>query len=145
MIDSALRWLVGERLHALHGQKLRFVLAGGLNTLVGLAAFPALYFLLQPQTLGYMVILTISQALCIGFSYLTNKFLVFRTSGDYVGESLRFAAFHLGYFILNLVVLRFCVESFGFSPVPSQLSFAVLVIITSYIWHSRITFSRRRP
>jgi len=145
MIDGALRWLVGERLLALHGQKLRFVVAGGLNTLVGLAAFPALYFLLQPLALGYMAILAISQALCIGFSYLTNKFLVFKTSGDYVGESLRFAAFHLGYFILNLVVLRFCVESFGFSPVPSQLIFAVLVIITSYLWHSRITFSRRKP
>ncbi len=145
MIDGALRRLVGERLHALHGQKLRFVVAGGLNTLVGLAAFPALFVLLQPLALGYMVILAISQVLCIGFSYLTNKFLVFKTAGDYMGESIRFAAFHLGYFIVNLAVLRFCVESLGFPPVPSQLGFAVLVIITSYIWHSRITFSRRKP
>jgi putative flippase GtrA len=143
MIDGALRWLVGERLHSLHGQKLRFLVAGGLNTLVGLAAFPALYFFLEPLALGYMVILAISQSFCIGFSYLTNKFLVFKTEGGYVGESLRFAVFHLGYLILNLVVLRFCVENLGFSPVPSQLGFAVLVIITSYIWHSRITFSRR--
>lgn len=145
MIDGALRRAVGERIHGLHGQKLRFVVAGGLNTLVGLAAFPALFYLLKPLGLGYMVILAISQVLCIGFSYITNKFLVFKTAGDYLGESLRFAAFHLGYFVLNLLVLRFCVESLGLGPVPSQLGFAVLVIITSYIWHSRITFSRHRP
>lgn len=144
MIDRALQRLVGERLHALHGQKLRFFVAGGLNTVVGLAAFPALFFLLQPLELSYMVVLAISQGLCIGFSYLTNKFLVFRTAGDYMGESLRFTAFHLGYFVLNLVVLRFCVENLGFPPVPSQLGFAVLVIITSYLWHSRITFSRHQ-
>jgi putative flippase GtrA len=121
--------------------KVRFLLAGALNTAVGLAAYPVLFFLLAPLKLHYMVVLGITQVTCVAFSYLTNKFLVFRTVGNYLRESGKFALFHLSYFLVNLVALPVLVEVVGMSPVWGQTLFAVAVIITSYFWHSNVTFA----
>jgi putative flippase GtrA len=145
MIDEALRRWGGAEFAQRHGQKVRYLLAGGLNTAVGLGIYPALYFGLAWLQLHYLVVLGASQVFSIGFAYLTNKFLVFRTKGNYVSETLKFIAFHLAYFLLNLVVLRFLVEHLQIPPVWGQLGFAVLIIITSYLWHSKITFSTPSP
>lgn len=99
MIDQVLRRLFGDALVEHHGQKLRYLFVGGLNTAVGLAAFPVLYYLLSGAALGYLTVLSISQIICICFAYLTNKFLVFKTAGNYVGEYLQFITFHLVYFV----------------------------------------------
>ena len=124
-----------------HQTKIRFLIAGAFNTTIGLALFPAIYFLAAPTKLHYLVILTISQVLCISFAFLTSKFLVFRTSGNYLRETGKFLTFHLTYFLVNLAALPALVEFVGMNPVLAQTLFAVLVIVTSYFWHSRITFS----
>lgn len=131
----------GRGLADRHQTKVRFLLAGALNTVIGLAVYPALYFLAAPLKLHYLIILAISQVLCVSFAFLTSKFLVFRTSGNYLRESGKFLAFHLSYFLVNLAALPALVEFAGMNPVWAQTLFAVLVIVTSYFWHSRITFS----
>jgi putative flippase GtrA len=127
-----------------HETKVRFVLAGALNTVFGLAAYPALYFLLAPLKLHYLSVLVVSQVICITFSFYTNKHLVFRTSGGYLREYGKFATFHLSYLLVNLAALPALVELAGMKPVWAQTLFAVLVIVTSYFWHSRITFSKAK-
>jgi putative flippase GtrA len=135
------RWQGTWTLIRRHETKVRFLLAGALNTAVGLAAYPALFFLLAPLKLHYMMVLGITQVTCVAFSYLTNKFLVFRTVGNYLRESGKFVLFHLSYFLVNLVALPLLVEVIGMSPVWGQTLFAVAVIITSYFWHSNVTFA----
>lgn len=132
----------GRRLAVQHETKVRFLFAGALNTAVGLATYPALYFLLASLELHYMAILLISQVLCVAFSYLTNKYLVFRTTGNVLREFAKFVTFHLGYLLLNLVSLPLLVEFLHMNPVVGQTLFAVLVIVSSYFWHDNITFSR---
>lgn len=144
MIDSALNRIGGACFAERHGRKVRFILAGALNTLVGLFAYPVLFFALKSFGVGYLYVLVISQVLCISFSYLTNKFFVFKTQGNYSREILKFISFHGIYFVINVVVLWVLVDQMRFSPVWSQLGFAGLVIITSYIWHSKITFMHRK-
>jgi len=134
-------WLQkGQVLAERHQVKIRFLFAGILNTAFGLGTFPVLYYMLEKMKLHYLIILTISQVICISFSFLTNKFLVFRTKGNYVPEILKFITFHLSYFIVNLFALPILVELFHFHPVIAQTLFAGLVIASSYFWHSRITF-----
>lgn len=132
---------IGRNLAGRHQTKVRFLLAGALNTAIGLAVYPALYFLAAPLRLHYLTILVISQVVCVTVAFLTNKFLVFRTSGNYLRESGKFVLFHLSYFLVNLAALPALVEFAGMNPVWAQTLFAVLVIVTSYFWHSRITFS----
>ena len=130
------RCLVGR-----HQTKVRFLLAGAFNTVIGLAVYPALYFLAAPLKLHYLTILAVSQVVCVTVAFLTSKFLVFRTSGNYLKESGKFLTFHLSYFLVNLAALPALVEFAGMNPVWAQTLFAVLVIVSSYFWHSRITFS----
>jgi putative flippase GtrA len=127
-----------------HETKVRFLLAGALNTTVGLAAYPIFFFTLESFKLHYLTILMVSQIFCISFSFLTSKHLVFRTSGGYLRESLKFATFHLSYLLVNLAALPALVEVAGMKPVWAQTLFAILIIITSYFWHSRITFNKKK-
>ena len=137
-------WLLGRnfvlRTAEPHQTKVRFLITGALNTIVGLTVYPLIYFVLAPLKLHYLLILVISQTLSLTFSFLTNKFLVFQTSGNYLREIGKFLTIHLIYFLANLAALPGLVELAGMNPVGAQTLFAVLIILTSYFWHSRITF-----
>ena len=124
-----------------HQVKIRFLLTGLLNTLIGLGIFPALYYLLESLQLHYLLILILSQVLSICFAYSTNKFLTFKTKGNYINEFMKFITFHVSFFIINLIMLPLLVVGFKLNPVIAQSLFALVVILSSYFWHSRITFS----
>ena len=124
-----------------HEVKIRFLFAGLFNTLVGLATFPILYFALSAYELHYLKVLSLSQIVCVCVAFITNKFLVFRTRGNYMAEFIKFISFHLTYFFINLISLPVLVEFLNFNPVTGQVMFAIVVIISSYFWHSKITFT----
>jgi putative flippase GtrA len=124
-----------------HEVKIRFFFAGLFNTLVGLATFPIFYFALSSYELHYLKILSLSQIFCVCVAFITNKFLVFRTRGNYMTEFIKFISFHLAYFFINLISLPVLVEFLNFNPVTGQFLFAIVVIISSYFWHSKITFT----
>ena len=134
---------IRELLTADGGLKLRFLAAGALNTTFGLAIFPILMWRLGDVPRGYLIALVISHPTSIVFAYLTNKYLAFRTRGSFVSEFMKFSSFYLLNFAANLAVLPICVEVLHLPAIPCQLGFAGIVILTSYFWHSRITFRRR--
>lgn len=133
----------GRRLAGLNQTQIRYLIVGGLNTVVGLTVFPALYFLLGPLDLHYLAIMSLSQVVCVTFSFVTQKLIVFRTRGGYLREYGKFLVFHFLNYLANLFVLPLLVEMAGMSPIWAQTGFTVFVILTSYFWHSRITFSRK--
>lgn len=127
-----------------HKPKLRYLFVGGLNTLVGLSAYPVLYFALEQFALHYMVILVISQVFCVISAFFTNKFLVFRTKGNYIVEFLKFSSFYMAYFVINVAAMPVLVEMVKVHPAVSQVFISIGIIITSYFWHSRVTFAKKR-
>ena len=127
-----------------YGKKIRFLIAGAVNTAVGLAVYPLLYLIFEPMGMGYIQVLIIAQVLCISFSFASNKYFVFKTKGNLKKEYLKFFAFHGFYFALNLVCLPLLVESLKINPIISQTGFAIAVIVTSYFWHNSVTFRNAR-
>lgn len=123
--------------------KLRFLAAGALNTTFGLAIFPLLMWALGAIPRAYLIALVISHPTSIVFAYLTNKHLAFRTKGNFFSEFMKFSTFYLLNFAANLAILPICVEVLRLPPIPCQLAFAGIVMLTSYFWHSQITFRRR--
>ena len=77
------------------GRPLRFVIAGGVNTLFGLAVYPALLWSSETLHRKYLLGLVIAQALSLCFAFLTYKLAVFRTRSDALGEFARFLPFYL--------------------------------------------------
>ena len=123
--------------------KVRFILAGIINTVFGLSAYPILYYSLTKFNLHYLVILFISQVICITFSYATNKIFVFKTRGNFVSEYIKFSSFYFSYFLVNLLVLPFMVEVLKMKPIFAQILFTFFVVISSFFWHSKISFATK--
>lgn len=123
-----------------HETKLRFLVAGGLNTVFGLSIFPALMWTLGPMGWNYIEVLILCQVVSVCFAYGTNKLLVFKTSGNYLAEFLKFSSFYIMNFVINIAILPILVEFLRLSPVVAQTIFVVVVVCTSYLWHSRFTF-----
>lgn len=136
----------GHFIHFLHkhGVKLRFLMAGAFNTLIGLLAYPFLYLLLTPHGVNYMLVLVITYVITVTVAFLTNKFFVFRTVGNHLREFGKFVTFYLAHFTVNIIALPILVEIVKMNPLWAQLVFAGMVIVSSYFWHRHITFAKRK-
>lgn len=122
------------------GRPLRYLVAGGLNTVFGLAIFPVLLWTSDYLRQHYLIALGIAQVVSLCFAFGTYKFGVFQTRGQYAREFAAFASFYLINYAANWAALPALVEWGGWDPIVAQLFFSLLVIAGSYVWHSRITF-----
>jgi putative flippase GtrA len=134
---------VRDALRGRAGRPLRFLIAGGVNTLFGLSIFPALLWISPWLHTHYMVGLGIAQVTSLIFAFGTYKLTVFRTRANVAREFATFASFHLVNYALNWLALPLLVEAGGISPIVAQMGFVLLVMVGSYFWHSRVTFRGR--
>lgn len=119
---------------------LWFLVVGGLNTLLGFGLFPMVYWLLQDYRAHYVWMLVICHITTVSFSYVTNKYWVFRTQGQLLGEMIKFGGFHLVYFFLMIFLVPLFVESVHCNPIFVQFGISVLVVITSFFWYDKMVF-----
>jgi putative flippase GtrA len=119
---------------------VRYLLAGGLNTLVGLSAYPILLWVSPWFHEHYLVALAIVQVFCLIFAFSTYKFGVFRTRTNIVNEFWKFSSYYLINYAANWLALPLLVEVGKIPPIYAQFGFALCVIVGSYFWHSNITF-----
>jgi putative flippase GtrA len=123
---------------------LRFVVAGAANTAFGLAIYPLLLWSVPAFATHYLVALGIAQALSLCFAFATYKLGVFRTRGNLVREFGAFSSFYLFNYAANWAALPLLVELAAIPPVIAQLAFSAVLIATSWLWHSRVTFRESR-
>jgi len=119
---------------------VRYLMAGGINTLVGLSAYPLLLWLSPWFHEHYLVALAIVQVFCLIFAFSTYKFGVFRTRTNIVNEFWKFSSYYLLNYAANWLALPLLVEVGKVPPIYAQFGFALCVIVGSYFWHSNITF-----
>ena len=118
----------------------RYLVAAGFNTAFGLAAYPALLWASHWLRVHYMIGLLIAQALSLCFAYASYKLGVFQTRGGYAREITAFVSFYGVNYVANWIALPVLVELAHVPPVIAQLIFSALIMVTSYFWHSRVTF-----
>lgn len=122
---------------------LRFLVAGAINTGFGLAIFPLLLWSSGWLERHYMVALLIAQATSVLFAFMTYRLGVFRAEGQVARQFGLFSSFYLFNYAANWITLPILVEVVGITPIIAQFGFAILLMIGSYFWHSRITFRVR--
>jgi putative flippase GtrA len=126
------------------GRPLRFLVAGAANTAFGLAIYPALLWSVPAFAMHYMIALGVAQVVSLCFAFATYKLGVFRTRGNIAREFGAFSGFYLFNYAANWAALPLLVELAGIPPVIAQLGFAIVLIATSWFWHSRVTFRGER-
>ena len=122
----------------------RFFWIGAFNTALGFALFPIIYYVFFSYRHHYILMLIICQLICILNSYLTNKYFVFKTKGNFSREVPKFILFHIFYFFIISVVIPFFVESWKINPVLMQLCISTMIVLTSYFWYDRFAFLKDR-
>lgn len=126
----------------LRREKFRFLAVGGWNTLVGYLLFVATHFLLSDkiETTG---ILVVSYFLAVPHSYLTQRWLVFRSKGKWRSQFVRFFVSNTVVFVLNVLLLPIFMGISGVSAPASQAIFVVLSTTCIYVLHKNFSFSER--
>ena len=87
-----------------------------------------------------MAALPIAQAISLIFAYALQKTFVFRTRGNLAAEFARFSSFYLGIYAVNWVALPLLVEVAGLRPSGAQVGFALVTVVGSYFFHTKLTF-----
>ena len=132
--------LSGRMREASGRRPFRYLVAAGLNTAFGLAIYPALLLAFPWLRVHYMAGLFIAQALSLAFAYSSYKLGVFQTRGRYARELTAFLSFYGANYAANWIALPALVEVGHIPPIIAQLMFSALIMITSYFWHSKVTF-----
>ena len=132
-----------DRVRKKSGRPLRYVAAGAFNALIGVTFFPALLLISPFFHANYMIALVTSQVVCTTVAFLIYKMFVFRTRGNIVKEFGSFVTFYLLNYTANWILLPILVEVGGMSPIWAQSGFVVALAVSSYFWHSRISFQKR--
>lgn len=145
-----------ELLYRSHGDKIRFLFVGMLNTAFGYG----LYLVLLAMTrigleaasaagVGIPTVITgnyflISQwaswVLSVPFGTWTLKNLVFRSPGRYLPQMIKAYAVYLPGTLVNSVGLWLAVQALGLAPSVGQLLALTVAVMISYLGHKYFTF-----
>jgi putative flippase GtrA len=118
---------------------LRYLVAGGVNTLFGYIISLVLYYGLH-QELNLVIILAIINIISISFSFLIYKIFVFKTQGNWVKEYLRCYLVYGFTAILSSACIWILVEKITLSYWIAQTLAIIVIIIVSYSMHKSYTF-----
>ena len=120
-------------------QEINYIIAGAWNTIFGYFFFATLYFLFSKKV-HYMILVVISNIVGITNAYISYKFFVFKTKGNYLREYFRFYVVYGFSMIIGLILLPLIVELLHISPLVAQLFIVVITVIISYLGHRNFSF-----
>jgi putative flippase GtrA len=121
-------------------RKLNYLIIGGLNTGFGYISSILIYYTFC-FFIHIIILGVIGTIINITFSFCTYKLLVFCTKGNWIKEYLRCYVVYGLSSIISILIMWILVDGLKFQFWFAQgLVLSVLVII-SYIGHSRFTFA----
>lgn len=125
----------------LKDKKIRYVLAGAWNTLFGYCLMVSLYENFN-KDLHLVFIAFLSSFIAITMSFLTYKIFVFKTKGNWFQEWMRSFLVYGGASLVSTTILWLLIDIFLIDIYIAQAISIVIVIIVSYISHSKFTFKK---
>lgn len=119
--------------------KVRYLIVGGFNTIIGYCLGIGLYYAMSPR-FHIIVIGTVGNILAITFSFTTYKLFVFRTRGHWLGEYLRSYLVYGGMGLVGIVLLWILVDGLHLPIWLAQGIGIPIMVILSYFGQSRFSF-----
>ena len=131
-------------LRLLEDERVRFLISGGINTVIGYGLF-ALFELFLGKYIGYLGSLYVSYALATILAFYLHRRFTFRasTSGKVVVDFLRFQSVYVVSLLVNTAALPLLVEWFGLKPLVAQAVIVVITTAISYVGHKWFSFRRK--
>ena len=123
-------------------KKIRYLLAGGWNTLFGYTVSVGLYNLLS-EYIHLIAIALIAHFFAISMAFLTYKLFVFQTRGNWWKEYSRSYLVYGNTVVVSIGLLWLMVDYMAVPFWIAQGVIILIVVILSYIGHSCYTFSSK--
>lgn len=132
-----------QRLHRLlASERVRFLVVGAWNTLVGYVIFVALHYAAS-SALTTAWVLIVSYLIAVPHSFFTQRILVFRAKCDWRPQMAKFFVANSIVFVSNLLTLPVFIRQTGVSAPLAQAVFLVLSTIAMYVLHKQFSFANR--
>ena len=122
-------------------KELRYLMVGILNTVVGYGLGVGSYMVGHPY-FSLIGIGIISNVLAITFSFMTYKYIVFQTQGQWLREYARAYLVYGSTALFGIALLWFLVGQLVLSIWLAQAIIVIVTTVSSYLGHSRFTFYR---
>ncbi len=128
-----------------HGEKLRFLVVGGWNTLFSVAVLWVLDQVIpynQESLFQKSLILGAAWVVSVTQNFFTFKLLVFRTKGHWVREYGKMYVTYAAVFVVQSLMTLTISQVFDLSVFWANLPTLVVVTIMSYLGHKYFTFAQ---
>ena len=124
-------------------ERLRFLLVGGVNTVLGYGLF-ALLELTIATVIGYLGCLFITYAIATVIAFVLHRRFTFRVdgTGTVIVDFLRFSVIYLITLAINTLTLPALVELAHITPLIAQAAIIVVATTLSYFGHKFFSFRR---
>ncbi len=122
----------------------RFLVVGGFNFAFGYGAFALFYWLLAGRWPDWLIC-TAATVLGITESFLTHRFVTYRSHGCWWREYLRFYVVYGAQFFLNLAIIACFVTHLKYNAYLVQFVTLVALTVLSYWAHKLYSFRKAKP
>lgn len=123
-------------------QEIRFLVVGGGNTVSGYLITALTYYLLNTLLIS-PAIFVISTVINITVSFVSQKFLVFRTKGNWRAEYVRFYVVMAVPIAMSVVLLPIMIDGVHVNPYLSIALVMGATILITYFGHKHVSFRTR--
>ena len=134
-------------------QKLRFLLVGGFNTVFAYSILALILWIFEninnSTKLGFASVLVANAALFVQYvitinvSFLTMRYYVFQSHGDWKKEFVKAWSVYLFLYLINSPILSFLMVIVGLSPLVAQALYLTFSTIATFILHKYYSFRQR--
>ncbi|MCT4612578.1 MAG: GtrA family protein [Clostridia bacterium] len=115
---------------------LKYTVVGIMATFINIG----LYSYLVSQGMDYRLSTTIAIAVSVAFAFPANKSYVFKSSGDYKAELIKFITARVFTYLMDFVFIIVFVSLIGIDKYLSKVLVTILVIITNYLLSKKVVF-----
>ena len=127
----------------LYGEKIRYLTAGGFNTVLGYSISVGLYSLLHPH-LHIVLISLITSVITVTLSFSTYKYFVFKTKDDWMKEYIRSYSVYGVSIVLGIFFIWILVDLVQIPFWIAQMAVLILTAFISYVGHKNYTFNTKK-
>ncbi len=124
----------------LNRQEIRFLLVGGLNTIVGYGLYVILVFF----NINYLIANTISTIIGVLHSYLWNRFFTFKSKEKAFKEILKFISVYIISYLLGMGTLFVFKEVLNLSPYIAGFINLFITTLISWFGHKYFSFKNSK-
>jgi putative flippase GtrA len=125
-------------------QRVRYLMVGGTNTVVGYAIFAVFDLVVFAHlAYGHLVSLFPAYAITIVLAFTLYRRFVFHVSGHVARDFVAFVGVNLFAIGLNLVLLALLVDLVGLPSLVGQALALATTVLVGYFGHREVSF--RRP